>query len=1117
MIDGGSYGNDGYYYINYDIYDSGSTKDLFITVRAVDGGSGQTSHNNTGYNNNLWTSTITVKNFKDGDLGLKLIDDTSILPPSDPGYSASYQAAVSTLKSVKKQSDFVNDDVTDNWNGKYTEVSADGYNPAESVINTELQNILDIYQDYDPGTQYTPEPFNHGLVANSDNGSVGKNEIQLFDLVANDTDLDSGDDLTLLDFRVGSYVSDYGSVSIDSIESAFTINDGKLLFAPGDQFDFLSDGQAGLIEIQYTVEDSQLNSAVGSFYLRIVGSGVVGDPSSEIDGTDDENTINGGNSNDKIYGRGGNDILIGGRGDDMLYGGAGNDIYRYARGAGDDTVDESDAYAGNADRLVLTDIAPDAVTLTHDRDAVTLVIAPSSPGAGDGGRITLTSQFNPSADRGVEQVVFADGTTWSAQDLRDRLLSQTSTDGDDNLIHGTDGNDTLTAPTDGATVQAGKGDDTISLSGTGADTIRFAKGDGHDTIDNPGSGYTRDDTLVLTDANPDEVVLTRDGDALVVTIADTGETVRVKWQFWQNNTQYGLNRITFADGSTLDRSQIQASSAVRGTAGASGNAYDTRDSSNLVYNLGPGTYTVSAFHDDPLTVDWSASDGDQTFTIESNNYNNDAKAVLSGLNAADVTLSRGGPDNDDLLVTNRATGAVLRFANQFRNPWQGINQIQFADGSTLSHDQIPQNIPTPDDGSAGSGYPPVGGSTGGGGSGGGTPSGGGGSGGSTSSGGGPSTTNPNTTVYGTDGNDRLNGTTGPDVISGGRGDDYLSGGGGGDTYVYNRGDGSDVIDDNNWSGSDGDDRVLFGPGIAQSDVSFSADGTDLIIKLAGTTDQIRVSDGLWAAVNNPNDRVDRIESFQFADGTSLDMNTVQQNLLTGTDGDDHIFGYATADTITGGKGNDRLEGRGGGDTYLYKSGDGNDRIIEHWSGEQPSQNNTLNLSDLESNQVELTRSGDDLLVKDNTTGQMITVEGHFGNNEGIQAISFADGTTWDRTRIQTQAWIRGTAGDDTLSGTDGADTLFGGAGADTFTGGSGADAFVFGPASGQDVITDFQATGANHDLIQFDHAVFADAASALAASSQVGNDVVITISPLDSVVLKNTQLGSLATNDFRIA
>ena len=147
-------------------------------------------------------------------------------------------------------------------------------------------------------------------------------------------------------------------------------------------------------------------------------------------------------------------------------------------------------------------------------------------------------------------------------------------------------------------------------------------------------------------------------------------------------------------------------------------------------------------------------------------------------------------------------------------------------------------------------------------------------------------------------------------------------------------------------------------------------------------------------MNDPNNRADRIESFDFADGTRLDMNTVQQNLLTGTAADNVIVGYTTDDTLTGGAGNDDLFGRGGSDT------------------------------------------------------------------------------------------------------------------------------FVFAPSFGQDTIEDFQCSGTGsglgHDLITFDQTIFSDPSSALAAGTQVGDDVVVAANSMDKVLLRHTQLSSLTPDHFRI-
>jgi hypothetical protein len=65
-----------------------------------------------------------------------------------------------------------------------------------------------------------------------------------------------------------------------------------------------------------------------------------------------------------------------------------DDTYFYARGDGNDTITEA-ANGGNADKLVLTDISPGSVTLLRNGIDVTLVIAESAPGAGDGGSILL--------------------------------------------------------------------------------------------------------------------------------------------------------------------------------------------------------------------------------------------------------------------------------------------------------------------------------------------------------------------------------------------------------------------------------------------------------------------------------------------------------------------------------------------------------------------------------------------------------------------------------------------------------------------------------------------------------------------------------------------------------
>jgi Ca2+-binding RTX toxin-like protein len=103
-----------------------------------------------------------------------------------------------------------------------------------------------------------------------------------------------------------------------------------------------------------------------------------------------------------------------------------------------------------------------------------------------------------------------------------------------------------------------------------------------------------------------------------------------------------------------------------------------------------------------------------------------------------------------------------------------------------------------------------------------------------------------------------------------------------------------------------------------------------------------------------------------------------------------------------------------------------------------------------------------------------------------------------------------------LYGTNGNNTLSVGPGNDLVTGRNGSDTFVFGTSFGKDVITDFQASGWHHDVLQFSHNTFSNFAAVLAHAAQVGSDVVITADAADTVTLHNVQLSSLQKGDFHI-
>ena len=319
--------------------------------------------------------------------------------------------------------------------------------------------------------------------------------------------------------------------------------------------------------------------------------------------------------------------------------------------------------------------------------------------------------------------------------------------------------------------------------------------------------------------------------------------------------------------------------------------------------------------------------------------------------------------------------------------------------------------------------------------------------------------------------------------------------------------------------------------LVASDILLSHVGNDLILKVNSTGQQIEIDEQFYSTASNYG-----IERIDFADGTSWDRAKINSEAwYRGTAGVDTMSGSNFNDTFYGGTGNDSITSTTGSDTFVYASGDGNDFLNEE-SG-STSEVDVLRFTDLNPNDITLTRVGVDLMVDINATGARIELDEHFWSttsNYGFERFEFADGTVWDRTKINSETWYRGTssgetitgsafadnidglAGNDTLNGSTGADRLVGGAGNDSLTGGTGDDTFVFKPNFGLDTVQDFKDTANENDIVEFSTSIFADFAAVQAAMSQVGADVLITVDASNTVTLKSVSLSNLGADDFRL-
>ncbi len=212
----------------------------------------------------------------------------------------------------------------------------------------------------------------------------------------------------------------------------------------------------------------------------------------------------------------------------------------------------------------------------------------------------------------------------------------------------------------------------------------------------------------------------------------------------------------------------------------------------------------------------------------------------------------------------------------------------------------------------------------------------------------------NNTVEGGDGNDVIristianssDATLRSNILHGGVGNDRLQSDAGADTYLFNRGDGQDVINDldqySTYSSKKGTryysagktDKLVFGEGIAASDVSVSRVGNHLVLGIADPANP-DASDSV--TIENWADSRYRIEQVQFADGTVWDTAAVNARVvmqaggvdndtLTAATGNHVLQGLAGADSLTDTVGNNLLDG--GADNDTLTAGAGNDLLV----------------------------------------------------------------------------------------------------------------------------------------------------------------------------------------------
>ena len=113
-------------------------------------------------------------------------------------------------------------------------------------------------------------------------------------------------------------------------------------------------------------------------------------------------------------------------------------------------------------------------------------------------------------------------------------------------VNGTDRNDVLTSTADNE----------LLAGGGGKDVYQFARGFGHDLINNHDENSNQDDVVVFTNMNRKDFMIMRDNTDLYLRSISGADELWIMGQFL-SNTKWRIGEIRFADGSVLTADEIE--------------------------------------------------------------------------------------------------------------------------------------------------------------------------------------------------------------------------------------------------------------------------------------------------------------------------------------------------------------------------------------------------------------------------------------------------------------------------------------------------------------------------------------------------------------------------------
>jgi Ca2+-binding RTX toxin-like protein len=742
-------------------------------------------------------------------------------------------------------------------------------------------------------------------------------------------------------------------------------------------------------------------------------------------------TVYGGEGSDIIYTYGGNDVIYGedevdtivaGKGDDTIYGGLGDDVYIFNIGDGQDTLIDS-----NGKNIISFGEGIKSSQIKYTRYGSDLFILKLD----SADKIVVEDWF---INNNELEIQFNDNTIVKKEQILANLTDGNNNDLDTENTFVSSKNITIHGETGNDTYNYNKGDscliieDKYSIDGTevqsGSDSL----------VLNSGINFS---DIILNQYKDDLVIKINYDESIDLSLQDyilvknwKNENQGIEKIIFSNGDILEIDKSLIYEETTINENLLPNTNHLYGyednevvgndsnenySLGKGNDTISTNGGSDIIYG-GEGNDNISSGYGNDILDGGSGDDylngwGDNDTYIFGRGYGQDT-IIDYRITSLSGQLVSGGSDTiqfnegitaDDLIFMQQDNELVIGIKEDGKTfeelsdkltitNWQDINyrieNIKFYDDTFLSFEDIHSSFIISSDDNI-------------------------------------STNGGSDIVYGGEGNDNISSGYGNDILDGGAGNDQLNGWGDNDTYIFGRGYGQDTITDyriTSLSGqlvSGGSDTIQFKEGITADDLIFMQQDNELVIgiKEDGKTFE-ELSDKL--TITNWNDSYYSIENFVFDNGTVILKEELQsliispnddvinmsnrndtiysgsgndtihsgtgddtiysgsgQDYLYGESGSDYLYGGEDDDVLEGGTGIDYLHGEDGTDTYIFKSGHGQDTIIDNIGKNILIFDSNVN----KENFIFKKFSNDLFILKDNMIDNVVIKDWFINNNE----------------------------------------------------------------------------------------------------------------------------------------